>query len=183
MITHWTRKSFERVFNQTESDLDMKLVYDVAHNIAKVENHKIDGKNKRVVVHRKGATRAFPANLDEVPSKYRDLGQPVLVPGSMGTGSWILLGKEDSMNRSFGSTAHGAGRMMSRSKARRTFTEDQVKKSLKDKGIFIKSLTRDGVVEETPEAYKNVDSVVNVSHELGIATKVAKLVPIGVIKG
>ena len=183
MITHWTRKSFERIFNQTESDLDMKLVYDVAHNIAKVEKHKIDGKNKQVVVHRKGATRAFPANLEEVPSKYRDLGQPVLVPGSMGTGSWILLGKEDSMKRSFGSTAHGAGRMMSRSKARRNFTEDQVKKSLKDKGIFIKSLTRDGVVEETPEAYKNVDSVVNVSHELVIATKVAKLVPIGVIKG
>jgi tRNA-splicing ligase RtcB len=183
MITHWTRKSFERVFNQTESDLDMKLVYDVAHNIAKVEKHKIDGKSKRVVVHRKGATRAFPANLEEVPLKYRDLGQPVLVPGSMGTGSWILLGKEGSMNRSFGSTAHGAGRMMSRSKARRNFTEDQVKKSLRDKGIFIKSLTRDGVVEETPEAYKNVDSVVNVSHELGIATRVAKLVPIGVIKG
>jgi len=183
MITHWTRKSFERVFNQTESDLDMRLVYDVAHNIAKVENHKIDGKNKRVVVHRKGATRAFPANFEEVPSKYRDLGQPVLVPGSMGTGSWILLGKENSMSKSFGSTAHGAGRMMSRSKARRNFTEDQVKKSLNDKGIFIKSLTRDGVVEETPQAYKNVDSVVNVSHELGIATKVAKLVPIGVIKG
>tara|TARA_B110001454_G_scaffold106953_1_gene100689 strand:+ start:6073 stop:7521 length:1449 start_codon:yes stop_codon:yes gene_type:complete len=183
MITHWTRKSFERVFGQTESDLDMKLVYDVAHNIAKVENHKIDGKNRRVVVHRKGATRAFPANLEEVPLKYRDLGQPVLVPGSMGTGSWILLGKENSMSKSFGSTAHGAGRMMSRSKARRDFTEEQVKKSLHDKGIFIKSLTRDGVVEETPEAYKNVDSVVNVSHELGIATKVAKLVPIGVIKG
>ena len=183
MITHWTRKSFERIFSQTESDLDMKLVYDVAHNIAKVENHKIDGKNRRVVVHRKGATRAFPANLEEVPLKYRDLGQPVLVPGSMGTGSWILLGKENSMSKSFGSTAHGAGRMMSRSKARRDFTEEQVKKSLNDKGIFIKSLTRDGVVEETPEAYKNVDSVVNVSHELGIATKVAKLVPIGVIKG
>ena len=183
MITHWTRKSFERIFKQSESDLDMKLIYDVAHNIAKVEKHKIDGELKSVVVHRKGATRAFPANRDEIPSKYRDLGQPVLVPGSMGTGSWILLGKENSMNASFGSTAHGAGRMMSRSKARRNFTEDQVKKSLNDKGIFIKSLTRDGVVEETPEAYKDVDSVVNVSHELGIATKVAKLVPIGVIKG
>ena len=183
MITHWTRKSFERIFKQSESDLDMKLIYDVAHNIAKVEKHEIDGKLKQVVVHRKGATRAFPANRDEIPSKYRDLGQPVLVPGSMGTGSWILLGKENSMNASFGSTAHGAGRMMSRSKARRNFTEDQVKKSLSNKGIFIKSLTRDGVVEETPEAYKDVDSVVNVSHELGIATKVAKLVPIGVIKG
>jgi len=183
MLTHWTRKSFERIFKQSESDLDMKLIYDVAHNIAKVEKHTIDGKLKSVVVHRKGATRAFPANRDEIPLKYRDLGQPVLVPGSMGTGSWILLGKENSMDASFGSTAHGAGRMMSRTKARRNFTEDQVKKSLNDKGIFIKSLTRDGVVEETPEAYKDVDSVVNVSHELGIATKVAKLIPIGVIKG
>jgi len=183
MLTHWTRKSFERVFKQSESDLNMKLVYDVAHNIAKVERHKIDGKEKSVVVHRKGATRAFPANREEIPLKYRDLGQPVLIPGSMGTGSWILLGQPNSMDLSFGSTAHGAGRMMSRSKARRDFTEDQVKKSLSDKGIFIKSLTRDGVVEETPEAYKDVDAVVNVSHELGIATKVAKLVPIGVIKG
>ena len=183
MITHWTRKSFERVFSQSESDLDMKLVYDVAHNIAKVEKHKINGEQKNLVVHRKGATRAFPANMDDVPSKYRDLGQPVLVPGSMGTGSWILLGSENSMSASFGSTAHGAGRMMSRSKARRDFTESEVKKSLNDKGIFIKSLTRDGVVEETPQAYKDVDAVVNVSHNLGIATKVAKLVPIGVIKG
>ena len=183
MITHWTRKSFERVFNQTESDLDMKLVYDVAHNIAKVEKHKVDGKERKLVVHRKGATRAFPSNRDEIPSKYRDLGQPVLVPGSMGTSSWILLGKPNSMDLSFGSTAHGAGRTMSRSKARRNYTEEYVKKSLNDKGIFIKALTRDGVVEETPEAYKDVDAVVNVSHNLGIASKVAKLVPIGVIKG
>jgi tRNA-splicing ligase RtcB len=183
MITHWTRKSFERVFKQSESDLGMELVYDVAHNIAKIEEHKIDGRLKSVVVHRKGATRAFPANRDEVPAKYRDLGQPVLVPGSMGTGSWILLGKENSMNITFGSTAHGAGRMMSRTRARRNFNEHEVKKSLSDKGIFLKSLTRDGVVEETPQAYKDVDAVVNVSHELGIATKVAKLVPMGVIKG
>ena len=183
MLTHWTRNSFQRVFNQSESDLDMKLVYDVAHNIAKVEKHKVDGRDRNLVVHRKGATRAFPANRDEIPSKYRDLGQPVLVPGSMGTASWILLGQPNSMNLSFGSTAHGAGRTMSRSKARRNFTEDDVKKSLNDKGIFIKALTRDGVVEETPQAYKDVDSVVNVSHNLGIATKVAKLVPIGVIKG
>ena len=183
MITHWTRKSFERVFNQTESDLDMKLVYDVAHNIAKVEKHRVDGQERKLVVHRKGATRAFPANHDDIPSKYRDLGQPVLVPGSMGTASWILLGQPGSMDLSFGSTAHGAGRTMSRSKARRNYTEDDVKKSLNDKGIFIKALTRDGVVEETPQAYKDVDAVVDVSHNLGIATKVAKLVPIGVIKG
>jgi len=183
MITHWTRKSFERVFNQTESDLDMKLVYDVAHNIAKIEKHKVDGKERKVVVHRKGATRAFPANRDEIPLKYRDLGQPVLVPGSMGTASWILLGQPNSMDLSFGSTAHGAGRTMSRTKARRNYNENDVKKSLNDKGIFIKALTRDGIVEETPQAYKDVDAVVNVSHNLGIATKVAKLVPIGVIKG
>ena len=183
MITHWTRNAFERVFKQSESDLDMKLVYDVAHNIAKVEKHKVNGEQRKVVVHRKGATRAFPANRDEIPSKYRDLGQPVLIPGSMGTSSWILLGQPNSMDLSFGSTAHGAGRTMSRSKARRNYTENDVKQSLNDKGIFIKALTRDGVVEETPQAYKDVDAVVNVSHNLGIATKVAKLVPIGVIKG
>ena len=183
MITHWTRKSFQRVFKQSESDLDMKLVYDVAHNIAKVEKHSIDGKNRSVVVHRKGATRAFPANREEIPQKYRDLGQPVFIPGSMGTASWILLGQPNSMNLTFGSTAHGAGRMMSRTRARKNYTESQVKKSLSDKGIFVKALTRDGVVEEAPQAYKDVDAVVHVSHELGIATKVAKLVPIGVIKG
>ena len=183
MLTHWTRNSFERVFNQSESDLDMELVYDVAHNIAKVERHKVDGVDRDLVVHRKGATRAFPANRDEIPHKYRNLGQPVLVPGSMGTASWILLGQPNSMNLSFGSTAHGAGRTMSRSKARRNYTENYVKKFLDDRGIFIKALTRDGVVEETPQAYKDVDSVVDVSHNLGIATKVAKLVPIGVIKG
>ncbi len=183
MITHWTRKAFERVFKQTETDLDMKLIYDVAHNIAKVEKHKVDGELRSVVVHRKGATRAFPKGRDEIPQKYRDLGQPVFIPGSMGTGSWILLGKQGSMDLSFGSTAHGAGRMMSRSAARRSFTEGQVQKSLGDKGIFIKALTREGVVEETPEAYKDVDAVASVSHEMGIATKVAKLVTIGVIKG
>ena len=183
MITHWTRKSFERVLKQSEADLGMNLVYDVSHNIAKVEKHTIDGKQKSVVVHRKGATRAFPANREEVPKKYRDLGQPVFIPGSMGTGSWILLGQPNSMNLTFGSTAHGAGRTMSRTKARQNYTESQVKKFLSDKGIEVKALTRDGIVEETPQAYKDVDSIVNVSHELGIATKVAKLVPIGVIKG
>lgn len=183
MITHWTRKSFERVFKQSENDLGMDLIYDVAHNIAKVEKHKIGKQERSVVVHRKGATRAFPANRDEIPKKYRDLGQPVFIPGSMGTASWILLGKPNSMNLTFGSTAHGAGRTMSRSKAKRDFREDQVKKLLSDKGIFVKALTRDGVVEETPQAYKDVDAVVEVSHRIGIATKVAKLIPIGVIKG
>lgn len=183
MITHWTRKSFERVFKQSESDLEMNLVYDVAHNIAKVEKHKVNGEERKLVVHRKGATRAYPAHKKEIPFRYREIGQPVLIPGSMGTSSWILVGQPNSMNLSFGSTAHGAGRNMSRTKARKNFTESDVKKSLNDKGIFLKALTRDGVVEETPQAYKDVDAVVNVSHDLGIATKVAKLVPIGVIKG
>jgi len=183
MITHWTRKSFERVFDQSEDDLDMRLVYDVSHNIAKVERHRMDGRDRSLVVHRKGATRAFPANRDEVPQKYRDIGQPVFIPGSMGTASWVLLGQPGSMSLSFGSTAHGAGRTMSRSRARRNFTEHDVKKSLSGKGIYIKALTRDGVVEETPQAYKDVDSIVGVSHDLGIATKVVKLTPVGVIKG
>lgn len=183
MITHWTRRSFGRVFRQSEADLGMDLVYDVSHNIAKVETHTVDGRNRKVVVHRKGATRAFPANRQEVQEKYRDLGQPVLIPGSMGTASWILLGRPESMSLSFGSTAHGAGRTMSRSKARRNYTEPEVRRALGDRGIFIKAMSRDGIVEETPQAYKDVDAVVDVSHDLGIATKVARLVPIGVIKG
>lgn len=183
MITHWTRKSFERVFGMSEADLGMDLVYDVAHNIAKVETHRIDGEDRRVVVHRKGATRAFPADREEVSEKYRDLGQPVLIPGSMGTSSWILMGQPGSMDLSFGSTAHGAGRTMSRSRARHEYTEPEVRRSLADRGIVVKSMTRNGVVEETPQAYKDVDEVVTVSHNLGIATKVAKLVPVGVIKG
>jgi tRNA-splicing ligase RtcB len=183
MITHWTRKAFERVFNMSESDLDMRLVYDVAHNIAKVEKHKVNGSVEDVVVHRKGATRAFPAGREQVPAKYRDIGQPVLLPGSMGTASYILLGGQKSMELTFGSTAHGAGRTMSRSAAKRSYSAQEVQQKLESKGIFIKALTREGVVEETPEAYKNVDSVADVSHKIGIATKVARLTPIGVIKG
>jgi tRNA-splicing ligase RtcB len=183
MITHWTRKAFEKVFKMSESDLDMRLVYDVAHNIAKVENHKIDGSSKDVVVHRKGATRAFPAGRKEIPARYRDFGQPVLIPGSMGTASWILRGAAKSMELTFGSTAHGAGRTMSRSAAKRSYTAQGVQEKLQSRGIYVKALTREGVVEETPEAYKDVDSVAEVSHKVGIATKVARLVPLGVIKG
>jgi tRNA-splicing ligase RtcB len=183
IITHWVRRSFERVFNQSEFDLGMELIYDVSHNIAKVEKHKIENENRTVVVHRKGATRSFPANHNDVTQRYRGIGQPVFIPGSMGTASWILLGQSNSMNLTFGSTAHGAGRTMSRSKAKRQYTESQVKDELAKKGIFVKSLTHTGIVEETPQAYKDVDKVVDVSHKLGIATKVAKLVPIGVIKG
>jgi tRNA-splicing ligase RtcB len=184
MITHWTRRTFELVFKSKGDDLGMDLIYDVAHNIAKVERHKIDGDGTSdLVVHRKGATRAFPAGMEQVPSRYRSIGQPVILPGSMGTASWILLGNKNSLDLSFGSTAHGAGRIMSRSAAKRSYTADGVKNNLESKGIYVRALTKEGVVEETPEAYKDVDAVANVSHSLGIATKVARLVPIGVIKG
>ncbi len=184
IITHWTRDTFEKVMRMTGADLDMKLVYDVSHNIAKVERHAVYGEGTRdLVIHRKGATRAFPAGDSHIPDKYRDIGQPVFIPGSMGTASWILLGNSKSLELSFGSTAHGAGRTMSRSAARRNYTTESVRKNLESKGVYIKALSREGMVEETPEAYKDVDSVVEVSHSLGIATKVARLVPIGVIKG
>jgi tRNA-splicing ligase RtcB len=184
LITHWTRKTFEKVFQMSEQQLDMKLVYDVAHNIAKVERHKVEGEGMRdLVIHRKGATRAFPAGMDELPSKYYNIGQPVIIPGSMGTASWILLGNKRSLDLSFGSTAHGAGRTMSRSAAKRTYSVENVRNRLERNGIYVKALTRDGVVEETPDAYKDVDEVANVSHSLGIATKVVRLIPIGVIKG
>ena len=184
MITHWTRKAFEKMFKISEQALDMQLVYDVSHNIAKVERHKVNGGGTRdLVIHRKGATRAFPAEMQQLPAKYYSIGQPVIIPGSMGTASWVLLGNRKSFDLSFGSTAHGAGRTMSRSPARRTHTLEGVRKSLESKGIYIKSLTKDGLVEETPDAYKDVDAVVDVSHSLGIATKVARLIPLGVIKG
>jgi tRNA-splicing ligase RtcB (3'-phosphate/5'-hydroxy nucleic acid ligase) len=184
LITHWTRKTFQKVFGMPEQQLDMKLVYDVSHNIAKVERHKVeDGQMRNLVIHRKGATRAFPAGMDQIPYKYRNVGQPVIIPGSMGTASWILLGNEKSLDLSFGSTAHGAGRTMSRSAAKRSYSAEDVKNGLESKGIYVKALTKEGVVEETPYAYKDVDAVADVSHSLGIATKVVRLVPIGVIKG
>ena len=185
MITHWTRNTFEKVFGMSEQEMDMKLVYDVSHNIAKVERHKVDngGGMRNLVIHRKGATRAFPAGMDQIPNEYRSIGQPVIIPGSMGTASWILLGNKKSLDLSFGSTAHGAGRTMSRSAAKRTYTVEGVRHGLELKGIYVKALTKEGVVEETPDAYKDVDSVANVSDSLGIATKVVRLIPIGVMKG
>lgn len=184
MLTHWTRMTFQRVFNLSEQDLEMNLVYDVSHNIAKVERHTVEGEGSRdLVVHRKGATRAFPAGMEQLPTKYRSIGQPVIIPGSMGTASWILLGSPKSMDLSFGSTAHGAGRTMSRSEAKRTYTVDGVRKKLESRGIYVRSLTKNGLVEETPDAYKDVDLVADVSHNVGIATKVVRLVPLGVIKG
>jgi tRNA-splicing ligase RtcB (3'-phosphate/5'-hydroxy nucleic acid ligase) len=184
MLTHWTRMTFQKVLNLREEDLEMKLVYDVSHNIAKVERHKIDGEGSRdLVVHRKGATRAFPSGMEQLPLKFRSIGQPVIIPGSMGTASWVLLGSTKSMDLSFGSTAHGAGRTMSRSEAKRTNTLDSVKKKLESRGIYVRSLTKNGLIEESPDAYKDVDIVADVSHNVGIATKVVRLVPLGVIKG
>lgn len=184
MLTHWTRMTFQKVLNLREEDLEMKLIYDVSHNIAKVERHKIDGEGSRdLVVHRKGATRAFPSGMEQLPLKFRSIGQPVIIPGSMGTASWVLLGSTKSMDLSFGSTAHGAGRTMSRSEAKRTNTLDSVKKKLESRGIYVRSLTKNGLIEESPDAYKDVDMVADVSHNVGIATKVVRLVPLGVIKG
>lgn len=183
MITHWTRKAFEKVFKASEKDLEMRLVYDVAHNIAKVEEHFINGEKKKVVVHRKGATRAFPPGSTAIPNSYRDIGQPVLIPGSMGTASWLLVGTSKAMNLSFGSTAHGAGRMMSRAASVRAHPATEIKKKLESKGVFIEAASWKGIAEEAPEAYKDVDAVAEVSHKVGIATKVARLIPIGVVKG
>jgi tRNA-splicing ligase RtcB (3'-phosphate/5'-hydroxy nucleic acid ligase) len=188
MIMHWARKAFEKVFGGSKDHLDMKLVYDVAHNIAKIERHSIEIGNegssiRNLMVHRKGATRAFPAGMEQITTRYRSIGQPVIIPGSMGTASWLLLGSQKSMDLSFGSTAHGAGRTMSRGAAKRKYNEQSVKKALESRGIYVKALTREGIVEEIPEAYKDVDTIADISHNLGIATKVARLVPLGVIKG
>lgn len=183
MITHWTRKVFEKVFNASEEELGLRLIYDVAHNIAKFEEHDIDGVKRRVVVHRKGATRAFPPGSKDIPMEYRDIGQPVLIPGSMGTASWVLIGTQKAMDLSFGSTAHGAGRMMSRAAAIRSYRVEDVKRELGRKNILIEAASWQGVVEEAPGAYKDVDAVAEVSHRVGIATKVVRLRPIGVVKG
>lgn len=192
LITHWTRKTFEKILKLCEGDLDMQLVYDVAHNIVKIEQHKIKNfydkfpslSNKNLIVHRKGATRAFPKGSQDIPTMYRRIGQPVIIPGSMGTASWLLVGGQNSMDLTFGSTAHGAGRTMSRAAAKRKYSSyEMVKNELESKGIYIKSLTRQSILEEVPAAYKDVDVIANISHKLGIATKVARLVPLGVIKG
>ncbi len=182
-IMHWVRQSFRQVFQEDPEKFGLKLVYDVAHNIAKTEEHKIDGGNRKVWVHRKGATRAFPPEHSDVPIDYRSVGQPVLIPGSMGTSSWVLVGTERAMDLTFGSTAHGAGRMMSRSAAKRKFWGGDVKAALEKRGIVVRAASSSVLAEEADPAYKNVDVVVEVSDRIGIATKVARLVPIAVVKG
>jgi tRNA-splicing ligase RtcB len=184
-IMHWVRQSFQQVYKQDPEKFELKLVYDVAHNIAKAETHKINdkGKTKKVWVHRKGATRAFPAGREEIPQDYRTYGQPVLIPGSMGTSSWVLVGTEKALDLSFGSTAHGAGRMMSRAAAKRKFWGGDIKTSLEKRGIVVRSASAMVLAEEADPAYKNVDVVAEVSDGAGIATKVARMIPLAVVKG
>jgi tRNA-splicing ligase RtcB len=161
----------------------MHLVYDVAHNLAKKEIHLVDGKKKTLFVHRKGATRAFPAGREEIPQEYRGVGQPVIIPGSMGTASYLLAGGPKSLELSWGSTAHGAGRFMSREGAVRKYWGSDVKRELEGRGIIVKAADIRVMAEEAPGAYKDVDKVAEVSHNLGIATLVARMVPMGVTKG
>jgi tRNA-splicing ligase RtcB len=182
-IMHWVRQSFQQVYGQDPEKFGLKLVYDVAHNIAKMETHDIDGAAKKVWVHRKGATRAFPPGHEAVPEDFRSEGQPVLIPGSMGTSSWVLVGTRKAMELTFGSTAHGAGRMMSRSAAKRRFWGGDVKTSLEKRGITVRAASASVLAEEADPAYKNVDIVAEVSHQIGIATKVARLTPLAVVKG
>ena len=183
MITHWVRQAFEKVFGRAADSMDMRIVYDVAHNAAKLETHKIDGGMKKVMVHRKGATRSFPPGHPDIPAEYRDVGQPVLIPGSMGTSSWVLVGTPKAMELSFGTTAHGAGRFMSRSAAKRKWWGGDLKKSLESRGIVVRAASMDVLAEEAPDAYKDVDRVAEVSHQLGIGMKVVRMTPIGVAKG
>jgi len=183
MITHWVREAFKKTFKRDPEELGLNLVYDVAHNICKIETHTVDGVKKKVYVHRKGATRAFPPGHLDIPAKYRSVGQPVLIPGSMGTSSWILVGNPKAMEITFGSTAHGAGRMLSREKALRTVRGSDVKQELEQKGIAVRAASIRVLAEEWDGAYKDVDRVAEVSHNVGIATKVVRLRPIAVAKG
>ena len=183
ILTHYARRAFEEVLAGKVSDWDLNLVYDIAHNMGKIEVHEINGEKMQVCVHRKGATRAFGPGHPELPPEYQLIGQPVLVPGSMGTASWVLLGTEESMRRSFGSSCHGAGRMMSRSQAKKKVGGEDLRNQLKNRGIHIQAGSLSGLAEEAPEAYKDVDEVVQTVVGAGIARKVARLVPVIVVKG
>ncbi len=180
MITYFIRKSWKKVFGENAAKIF--ALYDVAHNIIKIEKYNINGKEVKVAVHRKGATRAFPPGHPEIPVKYRPVGQPVLIPGSMGTSSYVLSGA-DTGEQSFFSTCHGAGRVMSRHEAIRRFSGQDVTKNLSEKGIIIKSWSDRGIAEEAPGVYKNIDEVVGVVHAAGLSKKVARLTPLAVIKG
>lgn len=182
-MTFLVRQAFAKQFNTTADDLDMHLVYDVSHNIAKIEEHLIDGKLRQLLVHRKGSTRAFPPHHPLIPVDYQFTGQPVLIGGTMGTCSYVLTGTEKGMTETFGSTCHGAGRAMSRNKSRRSLTPQEVMSQLKAKGISIRVASPKLVTEEAPDSYKDVSAVVDTCHAAGISKKCFKLRPIAVIKG
>jgi tRNA-splicing ligase RtcB len=184
LVMHRTRRVFERVFDREWEDMEMHLLYDVAHNIAKKEVHEVEGEERELYVHRKGATRAFPAGRPELPEAYRDVGQPIIIPGSMGAGSYVLRGGENSLDLTFGSTAHGAGRTMSRTQAKKDYWGETVQDELREQQkIFVKAQSGATVAEEAPGVYKDVDEVVRVSDELGIGDKVARTYPVCNVKG
>lgn len=183
IITHWVRETLEDVFGQSEASLGLSLVYDVCHNIAKKEKHVVRGKESTLCVHRKGATRAFPPGNASVPDRYQGAGQPVLVPGDMGRASYVLAGTDRAMEETFGSTCHGAGRLMSRNQAVRMARGRSIAKEMEERGVYVRSAGRATLGEEMPEAYKDVSRVVNVVHRAGISKLVAKIVPMGSIKG
>lgn len=183
IIMHLAKKCLKETFNLSESDLGFNLIYDVCHNIAKIEEHMIDGKKKEVCVHRKGATRAFPPNSNQIPVKYRPVGQPVLIPGDMGRYSFVTLGTEKAMGDTFGSSCHGAGRLQSRHQALKQAKGRNLIEELSKSGIVIQAKGYKTIAEEMPSAYKDVSEVVEIMHNAGISTKVAKLRPVGVIKG
>jgi tRNA-splicing ligase RtcB len=183
ILMHLTREVFEKTLNAAPRELRMRLVYDVCHNIAKIESFNIDGTEKKLCVHRKGATRAYPAGHPLVTEAYREVGQPVLIPGDMGTGSYVLAGAGNSMSETFGSACHGAGRVLSRSAALRAAKGRSISRELADRGVLVMSAGKGTLAEEMPEAYKNVDDVVEVVHDAGLAKKVARLAAVACIKG
>jgi tRNA-splicing ligase RtcB (3'-phosphate/5'-hydroxy nucleic acid ligase) len=183
IIGHWVRETFETVLGRNQRDLHMELVYDVCHNIAKIEQHNVGGKSRRVCVHRKGATRAFAPGHAQLPDDYRETGQPVLIPGDMGRCSYVLTGTQRAMEETFGSTCHGAGRMMSRHQAIKAARGRSIARELQGQGIIVRAAARGTMEEEMPEAYKDVNMVVDVVDAAGVGRKVARLRPMGVIKG
>ena len=182
-LMHLTRQAFEKVFGSSWGKLGMFLIYDVAHNIAKIEKHKVNGKEKNLCVHRKGATRAFGPGHPALPEKYKKIGQPVIIPGDMGRNSYLLVGTEKAMQETFGSACHGAGRLKSRTAAIKSINPDMLLKELESKGIIVKASGRNTLVEEAPEVYKDVNEVVDVVHNAGISKRVCRMRPLGVIKG
>ncbi len=183
MITHWARLAFEKAMGASTRSINMQVVYEVAHNIAKIEKHVVNDKKVELCVHRKGATRAFAAHHPDIPDDYREIGQPVLIPGDMGRYSYVLLGTDKAMQETFGSTCHGAGRVMSRKKAMQAARGRSLKEELQNKGIYVRASSYATMAEEMPEAYKDVSDVVDAVANAGISKKVARLKPLGVIKG